>query len=76
VAEPSRIRVEIGFEGGQVLSLLVPHASADQLERVLADPNEPSVSLDAEDGAYTISLRKVTYAKRFTRESRVGFGDV
>jgi hypothetical protein len=73
--ESARVRVEIGFEAGQVLSLLVDTASADALEKQLASPGEGSVSLDADDGLYTIALRKVTYAKRFTRESRVGFGD-
>ena len=29
---------------------------------------------DADDGRYTIALRRVVYVKRFARESRVGFG--
>jgi hypothetical protein len=73
--ESQRVRVEIGFEGDQVLSLLVDPKSADELERQLAGAAEGSVSLQADDGLYTIALQKVTYAKRFTRESRVGFGD-
>jgi len=29
---------------------------------------------EAEDGRYTIALRRVVYVKRFAREGRVGFG--
>jgi hypothetical protein len=31
-------------------------------------------SFEAEDGRYTLLLRRVVYVKRFARESRVGFG--
>jgi hypothetical protein len=31
------------------------------------------LSLDADDGRYTIPLGRVVYVKRFTREARLGF---
>ena len=31
---------------------------------------------DAEDGRYTIALRRVVYVKRFARDTHVGFGAV
>ena len=31
-------------------------------------------TFDAEDGRYTVSLRRIVYVKRFAREGRVGFG--
>src|SRR5205814_90792 len=34
---------------------------------------EGAFSFEAEDGRYTVSLRRVVYVKRFTREARVGF---
>jgi hypothetical protein len=66
------VRIEIGFDGGQSLSMLVSPESADDLERGIGE--EGSVSLDAEDARYVVALRRVVYLRRFRRESRVGFG--
>ena len=71
-----RIRIEIAFDGQQVLSVLVPVATADDLDRALAGEHDSAYSFEAEDGRYTISLQRVVYVKRFARESRVGFGAV
>ena len=68
-----RIRIEIGFDGGQVMGSFVNEAAADDLERALGGEGDGAFSFDAEDGRYTISLRRVVYVKRFTREARVGF---
>jgi len=69
-----RIRIEIAFDGTQVLSVLVPQQTAEDLDRALAGDHDSSYSFEAEDGRYTIALRRVVYVKRFARESRVGFG--
>ena len=69
-----RIRIEIAFDGQQVLSVLVPLEAADELDRRLDTAGDGSFSFDAEDGRYTVSLARVVYVKRFARESRVGFG--
>jgi hypothetical protein len=75
-----RVRIEIAFDGGQVMSAIVNPAGADSLEQALgsadvrADAGDAAFALDAEDGRYTIALRRVVYIKRFARESRVGFG--
>ena len=66
------VRIEIGFDGGQSLSMLVNPDSADELERGIG--GEGSVSLEAEDGRYVVALRRVVYLRRFLREARVGFG--
>ncbi len=71
-----RIRIEIAFDGQQVLSILVPLQIADDLDRSLAGDNGSAYSFEADDGRYTISLPRVVYVKRFARESRVGFGSV
>jgi hypothetical protein len=68
-----RVRVEIAFDGNQVLSVQVPAATAEDLDRALAGEHD-SLSFEAEDGRYTVQLRKVVYVKRLARESRVGFG--
>jgi hypothetical protein len=77
MSESERIRIEIAFDGQQVLSVLVPLNAADDLDKALAgESQDGSFSFDAEDGRYTVSLARVVYVKRFARESRVGFGAV
>jgi hypothetical protein len=73
--EPDRIRIEIAFEGNQVLTVYVPTSIAEDLDRALSGAHD-SLSFEAEDGRYTVSVRKIVYVKRFARESRVGFGAV
>lgn len=68
-----RVRVEIGFDGGQVMGVLVEAQAAEELERALGDGRDGAFPLEAEDGRYTVSLRRVVYVKRFMREGRVGF---
>jgi hypothetical protein len=68
-----RIRIEIAFEGSQVLTVWVPPSTADELDRALAGAHD-SLSFEAEDGRYTVAVTKIVYVKRFARESRVGFG--
>jgi hypothetical protein len=67
-------RIEIGFDSGQAMSILVSPAAAKELERALGDAEGAAFAFDAEDGRYTVALKRVTYVKRFARESRVGFG--
>ena len=67
-----RVRIEIGFDGGQALTVIVAESGADELERGLG--GDGSVTLEAEDGRYTVAVRQVTYVRRFAREARVGFG--
>jgi hypothetical protein len=75
-----RVRIEIGFDGGQALSLVVDGGAAEAFEQAVAGAEarsgagEGAVRLDADDGVYTIALRQVTYVRRFLREARVGFG--
>jgi hypothetical protein len=74
VAEIERVRIELGFEGGQVMSAYVEAAAADELERVLnSGPQDGAFQIEAEDGRYTLPLARIVYVKRFSREGRVGF---
>jgi hypothetical protein len=74
MTDNERTRIEIAFDGQQVLSVLVPLQTAEDLDRALAGDHDTSYSFESEDGRYTILLRRVVYVKRFARESRVGLG--
>jgi hypothetical protein len=68
-----RVRIEIAFEGTQVLNVYVPAGTADDLDRALSE-GQGSLAFEAEDGRYTVAVKRIVYVKRFARESRVGFG--
>ena len=74
MAEPDSVRVEVCFDGGQILGATVTVKGADELERGLATDQGGTLMLDASDGRYTVMLARVVYMKRYARESRVGFG--
>ncbi len=69
-----RVRIEIAFDGGQIVGAFVAVATADELDRALAAGGDGAFAVEAEDGRYTVALRRVVYVRRFARESRVGFG--
>jgi hypothetical protein len=68
-----RVRVEVGFEGGQVIGGFVDPGSADQLEQALHKDGPRVVVLETEDGPYHVVVPRVAYFRRFSRASRVGF---
>ena len=70
-----RVKIEIGFDGGQALNALIEVASADKLEKALADGIDGALSLESDDGHTIVVTRKIVYVKRLARESRLGFGD-
>jgi hypothetical protein len=80
MASPERVRIEIAFDGGQVMAAFVSPSNADALEQALgsadvrAGAGEAALSLEAEDGRYTIALQRVVYVKRYARDSKIGFG--
>jgi molybdopterin-binding protein len=74
VAENSYVRIEVGLEGGQILSALVTSESADRLEQAVSSSANAALSLDAQDGLVQVVVPRVLYVKRFAREGRVGFG--
>jgi hypothetical protein len=73
VASVERVRVEVGFEGGQVIGTFVDSVSAEQLERALHEDGPRVIVLDSEDGPYHVVVPRVSYFRRFNRASRVGF---
>jgi hypothetical protein len=73
VSENDRVRVDVGFEGGQVVGGNVDIESADALERALHEDGPRVVVLELEDGRYHVVVPRVAYFRRFSRASRVGF---
>ena len=73
MAERERVWLEIAFEGGQALRVTVPLEIAKELDRGLAAEGE-SISFEAEDGRYTLALKKIVFVKRYARAETVGFG--
>lgn len=73
MADERRVRIEVGFDGGQVMSAYVEMDAADQLEQSLGAGAVGSFQLEAEDGRYSVALSRIVYVKRFSREGRVGF---
>ena len=75
MAESEFVRIEVGLDGGTILSVLVAPASAEALDRALKAGSSDALALDAQDGPILLVLPRVLYVKRFAREGRVGFGD-
>ena len=69
-----RVRVEIGFEGGQIVGSFIDPSSADRLEAALENDGPRVVVLETEDGPLHVVVPRVAYYKRIVRAGRVGFG--
>lgn len=72
MAETERVRIEVGFEGGQVMSAFVETEAADALEKAL-EGGVGTFQIETENGRYSVALARIVYVKRFSREGRVGF---
>ena len=73
MASGERVRVEVGFHGGQVVGGFVDATTADALERALHEDGPRVVVLETEDGRFHVVVPNVSYFRRFSRASRVGF---
>ncbi len=71
-----RVRIELGFAGGQIVGCFVDARSADELESALGSTGagRPVVALETEDGPLHVVVAHVAYYKRIVRAGRVGFG--
>lgn len=70
-----RVKLQIGFEGGTTMAVNALVSEADRLERHLASGSDGVVELADDDGRFVIVVSRVLFVKRFTKESRVGFGN-
>ena len=71
--ESKRVRIEIGFVGGQMMSSLVSSKSATELEEALSKSATATLTLDSSEGPFTVVLSQVVYVKRFPPEGQIGF---
>jgi hypothetical protein len=72
-SENGRVRLDIAFEGGQIVGGNVSAETADGFRSALAG-DELVFDLETEDGTYVVALRKVVYVRRTSRETHIGFG--
>ena len=67
------IRIELAFEGGQIIGATVQPDSADAVERAVSAASGGTVQLDTEDGRITVAVPRIVYLKRYTKGSQPGF---
>jgi hypothetical protein len=72
MAEEKPQKINIGFDGGQVLSARVAPAELTKLRNALG--SEGWHELTAEDDTVALDLRKVVYVLVDHEDHRVGFG--
>jgi hypothetical protein len=65
-------RVEIGFSGGQVVSLRISDEKLRDLRKAL-DKADGWSDLETEDGAVALDLREVVFVRGAPGEHRIGF---
>jgi hypothetical protein len=66
------VRVEIGFEGGLILSMKLAQVEWAKLETAL-DTGENRVALAGEDTTTHVMLNRVCYVKHESHVGRIGF---
>jgi hypothetical protein len=67
-------RIDIGFQGGQVLPARVKQGSFEELRSALSDERaERWFELETQDSNISIDLSQVVYVRIDTDEQRVGF---
>ena len=68
-------RVDVGFSGGQVLSLRMPETAYRALREALEGRNGGPAwhEVDAEDSQVAVDLGQVVYVRLDTEHQRVGF---
>jgi hypothetical protein len=67
-------RIDIGFQGGQVLPVRVTQEAHDAFKKALTDSgSERWFELQTQDSDVHIDLSQVVYVRLDTEEHRVGF---
>jgi hypothetical protein len=67
-----RARVDIGFQGGQVLALRLDKDVFDQLRKAVGGDTR-FYDVDAGESTVTLDLSQVVYLRVETEDHRVGF---
>ena len=67
-------RLDVGFQGGQVLAVRIEVEAYDALVKALADDrSERWHQLDTDDSQMQIDLSQVVYVQRESGDQKVGF---
>jgi hypothetical protein len=68
-------RVDIGFSGGQVLSVRMQESAYEELRKALAGASESAGwhELRTEDSELSLHLAQVVYVRLDTEKHKVGF---
>ena len=74
MAETDSVRIELAFEGGQIIAASWRRRPPTRSSARSGASSQGTLQLDTDDGRLTVVLPQVVYAKRFARESSVGFG--
>ncbi len=73
VRSSESVRIELAFDGGQIIAAVVTAETADAVERALSAGSQGTLQLETDDGRLTVVVPQVVYVKRYARESSVGF---
>jgi hypothetical protein len=73
LADADSIRIELAFDGGQIIAANVTSETADALERAIAATSQSAIMLDTDDGRLSVAVPRLVYVKRYARDSKVGF---
>jgi hypothetical protein len=72
VPDTETVRIELAFAGGPIVAATLAAAAADEIERAVAD-GDGLLKVETEEGHISVVASKVSYVKRFRRESAIGF---
>ena len=67
------VRIELAFEGGQIIAAMVSVDTADAVERAVTASAGGTVEIETDDGRITVVVPRVVYFKRYTRGAQPGF---
>jgi hypothetical protein len=67
-------RVEIGFDGGQVIATRVEPGELEALRKA-AESGEGWHQVSGEDGEISLNLAQVVFVRTASPDQRVGFGN-
>jgi hypothetical protein len=73
MAPAERVEVELGFESGGLLRLLVPTSDAAKLVHAFGGAEDGLVTVDSERGRVVVDLRRLAYVRELARDRRLGF---
>jgi hypothetical protein len=67
-------RIDVGFQGGQVLAVRSPPDAYDKLVKALGDDKSKRWhTLDTDDSEILVDLSQVVYVQRERGDQKVGF---